>query len=72
MVYGENMWIKRHIVLFIVTNYQMGVYIENMCLFIHMVPFYSYKLSNMDIQGNENSFFTWYLKFAPKESKTHY
>ena len=69
------MWIKRHIVLFIVTNYQIWVYIENMCLFIHMVPFYSYKLSNMGImgiQGNENSFFTWYLKFAPEESKTHY
>ena len=59
------------------------VYIKNMCLVIHIVPFYSYKLSNMGIQGNENSFFTWYLKvflnrffwileFVSNESKIHY
>ena len=59
------------------------VYIENMCLVIHIVTFFSYKLTNIGIQGNENSFFTWYLKvvlnwfswnleFVPNESKTHY
>ena len=46
---------KTHI-SFIATNFE--IYIENMCLFIHIVPFYSYKLSNMGIQGNKNSFFT--------------
>ena len=34
-----------------------------MGLAIHIIPFCSYKLLNMGIQGNENSFFTWYLKF---------
>ena len=49
---------KKHMVLFIVTNFEIWVYIENMCLVIHIVTFFSYKLSNMGIQGNENSFFT--------------
>ena len=38
------------------------VYIENMCLIIHIVPFYSHKFWNMGIQGNENLFFTCYFK----------
>ena len=82
-IYKENMWIKRHIVLFITTNFEIWVYIESMCLFIHIVTFFIYKLSNTGIQGNENSFFTWYLKvvlnwfswnleFVSNESKTHY
>ena len=40
--------------------------LKNVCLFIHMVLFYSYKFSNMGIQGNENSFFAWNLKVCPK------
>ena len=54
-----------------------------MCLIIHIVPFYSYKFWNMGIQGNENSFFTCYLKvvldrffwnleFVPDDSISHY
>ena len=30
---------------------------ENVCLFIHMVLFYSYKFSNVGIEGDESSFF---------------
>ena len=33
------MGIIRHIVLFIVTNFEILVYIENMCLIIHIVLF---------------------------------
>ena len=42
----------------IVTIFKYWLYIENVCLLIHIVTFFSYKLSNMGIQGNENSFFT--------------
>ena len=62
---------------FIVTNFQILVCKENVFLFISMVLFYGYKFSNMDVQGNESSFFTWNLKVCPKSvvqsrSKTHY
>ena len=82
-VYKKNMWIARHIVLLIATNFEIWVYIENMCLVIHIVTFLVTNYQNMGIQGNENSFFTWYLKVAlnqffwnlwcvSNKSKTHY
>ena len=45
-----------------VINFQTWVCKENVCPFIHMVLFYSYKFLKMGIQGNESSFFTWNLK----------
>ena len=39
---------------------------ENVCLFIHMVLFYSYNFSNVGIQGDESSFFALNLKVCPK------
>ena len=32
-----------HSSFFIVANFEIWVYIENICLIIHIVPFYSYK-----------------------------
>ena len=43
-----------------------------MCLIIHIVPFYSYKLWNISIQRNENSFFTYYLKVVLDHPISHY
>ena len=54
-----------------------------MCLLFTYFLFYSYEFWNMDIQGNENSFFTcyfevvldrfsWNLEFVSDDSISHY
>ena len=71
---------REHFSTYLITcNYKKGT----MHIFILVVRFYSYKLSNMGIQGNENSFFTWDFKvvpnrfswnlgFGPNDSISHY
>ena len=44
--------------LFLVPNFEIWVYVENMCLFIHIVPFFSYKLSNMGIHRKYVSYYS--------------
>ena len=44
---------------------------ENVCLFIYMGLFYSYKFSNMGIQGNESSFFYLKLKSLSEVGPKH-
>ena len=34
---------------FMITNFQKWVHKENVCLFIHMILFYAYKISKMGI-----------------------
>ena len=58
-------------VLFMVINFQIWVYNENVCLFIDIALFYSYKFSNMGIQGNESSLFAWNLKVLSAEGLKH-
>ena len=52
----------------IICNYEKGITWIKICI----VPFYSYQLSNMGIQGNENSFFTWDFKVGSDDSLSYY
>ena len=75
-IYSYKFWnidIQRNIFFYvypylIICNYKKGT----MHIFIHVVPFYSYKLLNMGIQRNKNSFFTWDFKIVSKNSISHY
>ena len=49
------MWIKRHIVLFIVTNFKIWVYIKIMWIKRHIVLFIA---TNMGIHRNYVSFYS--------------
>ena len=58
--YKLKIWVYKGIFLFYVYPYLIIYKYKKFC--IHVVLFYTYKLSNMGIHGNENSFFTWDFK----------
>ena len=74
---------KTHISFYSYNFLNIDIHRKYVSFYSHSSFFYSYKLSNVGIQGNENSFFAcyfkvvldrffWNLEFVPDDSISHY
>ena len=55
-----------HSSFFMVTNFEIWVYIENICLIIHIVPFYGYKFLKYGCTRKWKFIFYLLLKSCPR------